>query len=314
MGTLLPLAMTMGLLLVQEEKTATLACTVAPEKNRLQARLEGTVPLPDGAVLNVSLDRLEERAVSGILESKPTGGGRSVRVVVAGKKIRLEPEGLEPGEYRVMVRRSDDSGKTEGEFRFAMWNDAFVARFGTGLGEIDERVVETSKFIQKLSDAAVSRAAWQEALPELRREGAGLLRKLGRAEARKLYPASLKILQGILQNVQGSLSLVKFTEEGALAGVENYHLKDKARTPSGKEFTFDNVKKDVEEAAALAGREFALWILKDLRRAGAREALVDIVKKHAGHPGVTLFAERLEQPEDLDRLETATRGIEVKKP
>jgi hypothetical protein len=70
--------------------------------------------------------------------------------------------------------------------------------------------------------------------------------------------------------------------------------------------------KHAEAAKGLAGREFALWIVKDFRRGGLRPELGEAVRKRASHAGLSAFAERLEKVgegsgEDLDGLEKGIR-------
>jgi hypothetical protein len=69
----------------------------------------------------------------------------------------------------------------------------------------------------------------------------------------------------------------------------------------------------VEETGPCAGREFSLWILKDLRRTAGqmRPEIQDAIKAQKSHPGVELYADRLAKAtiSDLDALEAEIRGI-----
>lgn len=66
----------------------------------------------------------------------------------------------------------------------------------------------------------------------------------------------------------------------------------------------------VEQSVPLAGREFALWVIKDLRRAGTGGGRTEALNARASHPGLEAFVERLAKarPEDLETLEKEIRG------
>ncbi len=68
------------------------------------------------------------------------------------------------------------------------------------------------------------------------------------------------------------------------------------------------MKKYLTEASEAAGREFALWVIKDIRRAGkVSETLIRAIKNHADHPGLSLYTNRLQQGEHLEELENLIR-------
>jgi hypothetical protein len=85
-----------------------------------------------------------------------------------------------------------------------------------------------------------------------------------------------------------------------------------------EEFDFQVLREQVKGAVRLAGREFALWVLKEFRRAGMREGLLECVREQAEHAGVSVFAERLERLTTADvnllELEKEIRGEGEEKP
>lgn len=305
----------------QEE--VTLLCKARPTKGHPNLRLEGTVPFPDGMVFNITLHRLEEEAISGHLTAGATPGACAKREV-KGRKIQFDDlPASGPGLYGAVLELAEEDqalskveavralSRRKWEFQFAAWGDDLASDLGPRLGEVDDLAEETLKFIQRFEAAAASSAGWQEGKGPLAKEMGGLRQRLGRTEALKLYPAAVKALGTAVQGLQSTGPRIAFTNDGKLT----FEFRDSDRKAEGsmKNFSFDEFRKQVEGAVALAGREFALWVVKDARRseAGAmRSALLSAVKDHAKHPGVSAFAERLEkiQPEDLDPLEKEIRG------
>ena len=97
---------------------------------------------------------------------------------------------------------------------------------------------------------------------------------------------------------------------GKFSGVAAYHNKNEPEMNFRQEdFTFSNFRRYVDEAIDISGREFALWIVKDLRRAGRRTIHGEAVRRHAQRPGVAEYAARLgEESEALAQLEEDIRA------
>ena len=70
-----------------------------------------------------------------------------------------------------------------------------------------------------------------------------------------------------------------------------------------------NPAKFMSDTPEVGGREFALWVVKDARRAGkVSDTLVKAIKEQANHPGVSLYVNRLQQGDRLDELEAVIRA------
>jgi hypothetical protein len=82
--------------------------------------------------------------------------------------------------------------------------------------------------------------------------------------------------------------------------------------------SWDSLKRDVEEASPVSGREFCLWMIKDLRRTEgrARPELILALKAHKNAQGVDSWGERVKKASlsDLSGLEAEIRDNKVRSP
>jgi len=302
-----------------------LACTAVPTRNRPSLRLEGQAPtLPDGVILGVELITVRERAAGPNL----TTGGTAChtdRVKLQRKKIAYtSPAGTPPGFYRVVLRLMDDLQGTrsrgalkdagtmvpqEWAFDFAAWGDELAGRLSPALVEFDGLVTEARTQIARFEKATSSKPLWEAEGKNLDRDISRLMNDIERSEAKQFYPAAGGEVNSILGSVQSNSRYCVFGADGKLEKVRNYHNPDdKATTHRQEEFNWDNFKKYLDESLEIAGREYALWVIKDTRRAGrVTEGLVKAVKDQAGHAGVSLYVNRLQEGDRLDELEAIVR-------
>jgi hypothetical protein len=319
----------MSRLFAQEEKEITLRCVSAVTKGGSPLKLEGTAPLPDRTVLRLSLYRVEERGAEGRLVPEMS----EIGVVLMGvkfKRIRFDRWVGKPGIYRAVVEVVDeDQNPAIAEttrklvvrkytFDFAVWGDDLALRLGPGLVEVDELAEQALGIVGRFAATAVSTESLTEATPELEREVGDLLREIDRCEARPLYPAAIQEIKASLRFLNGNASALTVTEDGKLLLRLGELTRGAVKAERLIDFDFEKLKARVKEAVPLAGREFALWVLKEFKRAGIREGLLECVREQAEHAGVSVFAERLEKlttaDVDLLELEKEIRGEGEEKP
>lgn len=317
-GTLAAVLMTGGLLSAQEESPVALQSTAAPTKGRPTLRVAGKAQLPEGTVVRIALQRLEESERMGRLVSTPVDSPLTMFHQVRGKKISaIDFPGVGPGLYRAVVELPEGSSAPAApprkwEFTLPAWDEALIGQLEPGLVQVDERMEEALKLLDRFREGCLSKEVWEASSKELVREAQEFVRKLDQTEARKLYPASIGVIRFTMQSLTGHAAAFKFGEDGKFAGAHHRHLGE-IKTLHQEEFTFDNLRKDVAEAGALAGREFSLWVIREFHRGGA---LKDALKEHSKHPGISSFADRLAKmfsgDEDPDALEKEIRGVEEK--
>jgi hypothetical protein len=286
--------------------------------------VKGSVPLPDGAVLKVTLHRLTEQWVAGRLEPVPQEAGGGLARIEGGRfslesawegpgvcaiRATLDENFQDPALRDAIKRKpADPEWKRSG----AAWDHTLVAQLAAGLSEHDRAVAGALDFLRELEQATASEDSWKADKKTLTRKGNALLAQLDKSATRTLFPAA----HGQIRSTIGDLvsNARNFVwKDGKFAGAAAYHNRNEPEMNFRHEnFTFVNFRRYVEESIGVAGREFALWIVKDLRRGGRREAHGEAVKRHADRPGVKPFASRLEaESEDLARLEEDIRGNRV---
>jgi hypothetical protein len=292
----------------------------------------GARTLPDGTQLKITLHRLEEGWVhGGRLEGFYAAAG-SGRADVHDRKFEC-PMGLAgPGKVLVQVDYLDEMQRQEisdalkrklpvkrWTFEFLCWGDELAPELGPRLKEFSELAAAALAMLRRFEEAVATQDGWLAQGKEIERDNARLLAKVNASPLKPYYPAALSQIGAALQGLASASRGLKF-ENGKLAGITDYHADDRpAETHRKEPLNTANLKRYCEEASALAGREFCLWIVKDLRRtAGTLNAafLPALQETKKANPGVAPFADRLEKAglADLDALETAIRGGGAVKP
>ena len=89
--------------------------------------------------------------------------------------------------------------------------------------------------------------------------------------------------------------------EGKFDGPSSYYTNGKrGKLHGGQEFSFDALRRTLDQALVIGGREVDLWILEDRARAGLRPLLIEAVDRSAKRTGVADFVERLKSAEEPD--------------
>ena len=298
----------------------------APSSKEKQPRLmlNGTANFPEGTVLRLSLTRQLEALINSRLTpaSEPSVGGLAE---VKGKKFEYAPLLSGPGYYTVRVELVDhfqrkevlDSlkGKVSNrtwQFTFPSWGDDLVGQLGVKLGELTSIVKDCQDIITKMEKVAVSESSWikekknvdargadivlTKEAQDIMKDGTKVLTRLDRMDDCKIYfPAAYAEISLTLRNLLGSSQHFSW-EAGKFAGSKSYHSPtEMMKTHRSETFNFETAKRYMDEATPIAGREMALWIVKDLQRTEGqvRPEITDALKLYGSTPGLSFIADRL---------------------
>lgn len=285
-------------------------------------RLEGSAPLPDGAVLRVNLYRSAEQHSAGRLAAAYERAGGAYADLL-GQRFRVELAWDQiPGPGMIAVDLSDhDQPLPVAEalrskppparawrFAFPWWGRELAFRLGDSLDRVDRCAAEALDVLKRFERACASEASWEAAKKGLALEGRRALDEVQRLEAGTICPAAVREIRCTLQLVVGNTE--NFHWEGGKFVARTYYTTDKViPTHRGEAFDFAALRRYVEEAPSVAGREAALWAVREIRRGGDRGALGAFLRANAARAGLAPYAERLEMaaPEDLDPLEEEIR-------
>jgi len=297
----------------------------APRANNPTLTINGRAKVPEGCILQVNVLGSEEALTSQRLIAVPM---RYVGAPVPVKSGRFHyrPDFRGPGPYVIQVLLTDHNqtpqmaaamkGKysvREWTFPFAVWGDDILGQVGTALDDLDRLLAEAIELAGEYDAKAGTEADWKRDGKTLADKGQKFLARLELIKAggrtAKLLSASFQELFSTVQALTSNVRNFSW-EKGKLQVKTYYDGGQRVKTWKGDPFEFEALRKYLREAAAVAGREAALWVVRDLRRAGRRPPLMDFLKAYGAHPGLVPVAERLrkEDPPDLDVLEKEIRG------
>jgi len=287
--------------------------------------LNGSCPLPDGVILTVSLSHAVESLSNTVLEESMSGAGSGTSEIQS-KKFTYGAPIVGPGKFLVQVGvplelqemqhaaevKKRTAKRTDWQFEYLVWDDELVSQLSPKLLELQALVAEVRAEVKKFEHACDSEEGWLKEAKDLTLEGNKLRARLEGHELKAFYPAAVNNLFYTMRNVLTNAAYYTFTN-GKFSGAKDYHAENKKVSTFRKEdFNWENLKRYVEDSLPCAGREYSLWIVKDLRRTAGqmRPDILEAIKAQKAAPGVDLYAERLQKAtiSDLDGLETDIRG------
>lgn len=315
----------------QDEISLSLTCKgpMARGRNKM-LRFDGNGPLPDKAVLKVTVNPTAESWAADRLDSRMLSADGSLSQV-RNRKFDMELNVAGPGSFSVKVELLDEfqnpqlvqsiKGKYAPRvwtFKFHAWDDKMTEQLWPKLQELDGLIAEAQAMLRKFELACQTEQTWLAQAKALTDENAKLLQELERARELKAYfPAAHDQVFYTVRNVQGTANYFVW-KEGTFAGGKSYHAdNEEMKTWRNEAFTYANLRGYVDQALNIAGRELCLWVIKDARRAGeVRPEAVEAAKSAKAHAGVAEFAAQLEAltMEQLDAVEQAVRRAEFKAP
>jgi len=283
-------------------------------KGKTKIRIDGKTSLPDETVLRITLYRLDERAAGGRLEPVATVTG-SALAPVARKTFYAEPT-VPPGGgcFRAIVELIDEDqtpdaqialqGKTSTrrwEIPFQQWSDEYVPALPKSLVTLDGFRQDAIALVDRVERIAVNADLWKKESPAVIKEAELLLKKLTSSLTRGSFPAAHAEVVSVVSNLLASLQLLKWNADGSLEGVWDYHTGNMAKTHKHEDFSWDALRRYLEAAGDIGGREMGLWFVKEFQRtratkgrAAAALGLRTALGQVADHAGVAPHARQLD--------------------
>lgn len=306
-----------------DDQTITLSIKPPSPRSKAQIlRLEGTAQMNDDVMMMFNLHRMEEMYAGGRLDIQYLNTGMA-RAKIDSKKFVADQNVDAFGAYLINAVFVEEyqkpaileatKGKYTGKqwsFKVAGWSDDHLKELPEKLLDMDVLSNEALELLKKFEKASASQQTWLAEEKSLTLELAKYLVRIQRSDSRIFFSATNNQIFFTMRNVQGTSPYFVW-KDGQFAGGKSYHSEgEEIKTFRNEGFTYDNLKKYVSEGPTLAGREFCLWLIKDIRRLGTlKPSLAEGLKQHAEHPGVAPYAERLKTalPADCDELEKAIR-------
>jgi hypothetical protein len=296
--------------------------------------LAGTAnSFPDETRLKVRYHLLKEGWAPGNRIQAEYFAGEGGFANIEDKKFQFELSFPTPGKCLIEVAYVDEVQQTEvsealkkkltqksWSFEFLCWGDDLVPELAPQLKEAIQLSADAVAHVKEWEAVGLDEGPFKAAQAELFKKSTKFLQKVRNSPAIRFYPAALNQLDAHINNLSGNSKNFKF-DKGKFAGAASYHADNQeVKTLRNEAFNFENFKRYVQEAAAIAGREFLLWSIKEMRRTKGEtikpeflSAIKDLAKDNVG---IGPFAEKMEKagPADLDALEVAIRGGPERKP
>jgi hypothetical protein len=281
-------------------------------------RIKGTCAFPDKTVLRISSTRGREVERGGRLEFEHAHAGEGLVEVSSGTfETEFPLDGL--GIFRFSVILEEEFQRPalvkelRDRFQIRRWefeenlsSDALLESLKPDLAEVEALAKEMARLFGKAEVFCQSKELWETWSPEIKKEAGMLAARIDKLRLANLFPAATGHLEGAWCWLQSHSNHFFWKPDSRFGGAFNVDEGKWVRIARGIPFTFDGMKDHLKHAVEVADREFALWILKDARRAGRREALIALAR--GGPSPLSIFAKRFEGGEDLAKLEDELRG------
>jgi hypothetical protein len=298
------------------------ALNVRPAGKAALLELAGSAAFPDGTILRLELCRHVEKNRLGRLEPTLENAGGAV-VEIRDGAFSWEQPVRNPGIYTVRAELREHlqprdvlpqlpraAFSRSWELEVLRWSDDLVTRLPKELASANEFLERTRTLARKLEEATSSTASWKRA-SGLGHDPFMLAFMLKEAEARYLFPA---VHRSLLDSVLAmSAARPHFfwrppEEGGGFGGAFDLSKRKWVLGPDEHPFSFQRLDRFLEEAGVVARREYALWILNDVRRAGVRDAVREAAREGPAEACAVLAD--LEAGKDPSVVEAALRGEE----
>ncbi len=271
----------------------------------------GRTTLPEEFVLRARIMIMEEQLRGGTLTSQPKPQGAANLEVEKGSFL-LEQVLHVPALLRIGIDApSDLQDRTVLEltktkeadrvcsFQYSVWNQALLTRLEPQLAELADIAREARELVARVQVACATEETFREREKPLTAEASKLqARALGLA-ANNLYPAAAYALGYTMRDLANALGIFKW-KDGKFEGPVSYYTNGKpGRLHRGDEFSFDALRRYLDLAVLISGREFDLWILREFSRAGSTPELALAVSLSEERPGIKEFAPELKALSDV---------------
>lgn len=309
----------------------TLSCKSASAGRYLSLGFTGSVDLPPKTMLYLKAYHLKETFSRGRIFPVSLLS-TSTRIRLNTRRFKTSVYVRAPGNYQVFLNVPSETqvaevtaklkktpGRRDWEFRVPGWSDSVIKLLGKRLEELDVLTYEGAAILNRYKSATSSKVIWLANGKKVNREGERFRGKLRAAKAAQLYPAAFsQIIQSFTSAYQRIQYLV-WNTDGSPKGTESYYgpEDDGSQTFRDEPFDFDKLKEYVAEASMIAGREFCIWAIHDIRNKNGHvePALATMLSKYSEHVGISPYVAQLQPPtlEKLDELEESIRGKKLDK-
>jgi hypothetical protein len=269
-------------------------------------RFEGRSSLPDGVSFHVLVRRAEQRFVRVRLEEEPLDLHSFSLPLVQGAftcewplstpgRLSLRVSALDVDQEMSVLealKRIPESARSW-SFDYDLGDDALLARIDPQLGELEDLVREARDLIARVEQACNSQDRFKAEEKALTAEARRLEARANGFAAAGLIPAGAREVARTVADLASSMGIFTWAD-GKFAGPVSYYTNGKrGKTHRGDEFDFPALRRHLDDALLIAGREADLWFAADGIRAGLRPALIEAVERSAKRRGVAEFATRL---------------------
>lgn len=288
------------------------------QKHRPLLKMSGRAPLPDGTILRLRLSRMGEADRNGKLETLSEGVGSGAVEVESGA-FSYDQLLDGPGLIKVEIRLEDELQEREiaeeirskfpvryWEFEFSLWEDDLLSSLLAELPEFESFAAEVRELNRKIEAACDTQNSWAKMRRELAPEIARMERRFDGVKFKVLYPAAHFDLRAAFSSLKLASWNFFWNPDGSFGGAFIPSAGKWVTGPDGAPFAFERIGNFLDQTLAVVRREYALWIVKDIHRAGPRDALLAAAR--AGPPEARAVMESLERGQDLAQSETRIRG------
>jgi hypothetical protein len=283
----------------------------------------GKSTLPDGLNFKIRVHRLEEAVTANSLQPAAQLASTGVLELEKGA-FDLDWAGTAPGLLRIEVGAPDDlqerdlvkslkvkEAERRWAFEYPAWDDRLRALLEPQLLEIGDLALEARKILDRCEASVATEEMFRARYKELVADAERLCVRARNFAPKSVYPAALREIEFTVRNLSLLMGYFRWID-GKFAGPNSYYNSGKGDlTYRSDAFAFSTLRRYLDDAVGIGGREFCLWILKDARRAGLHDAHRLLLKSQSKAPGIEPFAERLMNApkEDLAALEATIRKL-----
>jgi len=275
-----------------------------------QLRFEGRSPLPDGLVLKIRAERLEIQEKDRFLRSEIRSSLPGSATLRNGS-FDFEWPDKGPGRVRLLVGAQDelqDTGVTrqlrdlglsdagrQWTFEFCAWDEKMLALLGPQLDGVSKLADELRDLVERVSQACDFQSAFETQKKTFIREAEKLQARAQGMEESGLFPESSRRVGYTARDLAQAMAIFTWKDD-KFDGPRSYYTNgEKAKTHRNDPFELATLRKYLDEAVRVGGREFGLWIVEEFRRGGPRPILAETVKPHERRPGLVDVSDRLKQ-------------------
>lgn len=239
---------------------------------------EGKSPLPDGLVFTMRISRLEEQLRGERLALSAREGMVSTIEIQKGAlvedwgpsapgPVKLDvaaPDALQ--DTAILKRMRVPESARRWSFEVDDWDAKLPARLAPQLAELADFAREARELVAKVEEACASEALFKERKKELGAAAAKLQSRVEAFAKSGIYPAAASQVAWTVRDLGQAMEI--FTWKGSkYDGPRSYYTNgDLQKTYQNEAFSFEALRRYLDRAVRIAGRELALWAIKDLRR------------------------------------------------